>query len=278
MGTASTGQVSEAAAAVYEEFFVPALFDQWPARVLTAAGVGHGSRVLDVGAGTGVLARAASVQVEPAGSVTAIDPNDGMLTVARRVGSDTPVTWQVAAAEKLPYDDGSFDQVVSQFALMFFTDQVRGLQEMARVLRPGGRVAVATWARLAASPGYDAMVALLRRLFGDEPADALLAPFSLGEPEPLRALLEAEFSDVRVTEYDGVARFPSIEAWVHTEIRGWTLRDLIDDDQYAELLAAAQADLAGFAGPDGTVRFAAPALVGAGIVRVPAWDGVNSRS
>jgi ubiquinone/menaquinone biosynthesis C-methylase UbiE len=258
---ADHGQVGASAAEVYEEFFVPALFGQWPPALLDAAGVQPGDRVLDVGCGTGVAARAAVGRVGHAGSVVGVDPNPGMLAVARR--STDAVTWRDGAAERLPLADGSVDRVLCQFALMFFADRPAAVAEMARVLAPGGRAAVATWSAVGESPGYAAMVDLLDRLFGREAADALRAPFCLGEPAAVRALLEPVFADVTVARHEGTARFASVEAWVHTDIRGWTLADMIDDEQHAELLAAAQVELARFTDGEGRVAFAAPALIGA---------------
>jgi ubiquinone/menaquinone biosynthesis C-methylase UbiE len=80
----ATGQVSAAAAELYDELFVPALFSQWPPRLIELAGVSPGHRVLDIGCGTGVLTRAAYDAVQPGGHVTGLDPNEGMLAVARR--------------------------------------------------------------------------------------------------------------------------------------------------------------------------------------------------
>lgn len=76
---AARGQVAASAAEVYEEFFVPALFEQWAEPVLDAAGVAVGDVLLDVGCGTGVVARAAARRVGPAGEVTGLDRNAGML-------------------------------------------------------------------------------------------------------------------------------------------------------------------------------------------------------
>ena len=77
MDDATTGQVSAQAAEVYERFFVPALFDQWPERLMDLAQVAVGHRVLDVGCGTGVLARAAYDVVQPGGGVAGVDLNAG---------------------------------------------------------------------------------------------------------------------------------------------------------------------------------------------------------
>ena len=259
LDAATAGQVSSTAAEVYEDFFVPTLFDQWPRHVLDAAGLSAGEDVLDVGCGTGILARVASRRLEGSGSVTAIDLNDGMLAVARRHAE--PVTWEHGAAEQLPFPDGSFDRVVSQFAVMFFADQRAALTEMCRVTRRGGTITIATWASIDESPGYRAMADLLQRLLGDQAAAALTAPFTLGTPDELRAMAGAILPDLVVTRHDGLARFDSLETWIHTDVRGWTLADMINDDRYRELLAVAKSELANFVDHHGRVRFPAPALI-----------------
>lgn len=254
------GQVTRSAAEIYEEFFVPALFRQWASIVADAAGIRAGQRVLDVACGTGVLAREAAARVAPGGSVVGLDRNDGMLAMARRMAP--AVDWKAGRAEQLPFPDAGFDAVVSQFGLMFFDDRVQAVREMRRVLKPGGRLAVAVWDRLQSSPGYAAMAALLERLFGPRIAGELHAPFALGDAEALRALFaEAGWTGVQVATHAGTARFPSIEAWVRTDVKGWTLADLIDDEQYALLSREAAAALRPYAKGDGTVMFDAPALI-----------------
>ncbi|HVR66787.1 MAG TPA: methyltransferase domain-containing protein, partial [Verrucomicrobiae bacterium] len=173
----SEGQVTRSAADIYEEFFVPALFEEWAPRLCKAAALSHGNNVLDVACGTGVLAREAARCVQSGGKVTGLDRNEVMLTVARRVAPG--IEWRQGRAENLPFPDGSFDAVVSQFGLMFFEDREGALKEMWRVLKPRGRLAVAVWDALEHSPGYADMVALLKRLFGDRIANELKAPFVL---------------------------------------------------------------------------------------------------
>jgi SAM-dependent methyltransferase len=260
MNDALTGQVNRSAADVYEEFFVPALFQQWAERVAEAARLGPGQTVLDVACGTGVLARTAAARIAPGGTVTGLDRNDGMLAVAR---SRAPaLDWRLGRAESLPFADAAYDAVVSQFGLMFFEDRTNALKEMWRVLRPGGRLAIAVWDAVENSPGYASMVALLQRLFGDRVADALRAPFVLGDAERLRALFsETGIPKIEIRTTPGTARFPSIEAWVHVDVKGWTLADLIDDAQYQSLLAAAQRELSAYVQRDGTASFPAPAHI-----------------
>jgi SAM-dependent methyltransferase len=259
MSEARTGQVSTAAAELYERFFVPALFGQWPARLLDRAGVRVGDTVLDLGCGTGVLARAALGRLGATGAVVGVDPNAGMLAVARRTAPE--VTWLAGSAERLPLEANSVDVVASQFALMFFADRQAAAREVRRVLRPGGRVVLATWAELDASPGYAAMVALLRRVVGDSPAEALLAPFGVGTEAALQEIVEPAFPGVQVETWEGTARFPSLQAWLTTDVKAWTLDEMITDRQFTELLREAPEALARFCADDGSVAFPAPAVV-----------------
>jgi SAM-dependent methyltransferase len=254
------GQVVRSAAEVYEEFFVPALFGQWAGPIVDAAGVKPGDAILDVACGTGVVAREAANRLGETGRVVGLDCNDGMLAVARRIAPN--VDWRLGQAEALPFEDETFDAATCQFALMFFEDRIAALKEMWRVLKPGGRLAIATWDRLEHSPGYAAMVALLQRLFGTRAADALRAPFVIGEPELLIALAgEAGIPKAAVETRDGTVSFPSLKAWVHTDVKGWTLADMIDDAQFQTLLEAAHRDLTRFAQADSTVSFAGPAHI-----------------
>jgi SAM-dependent methyltransferase len=257
---AARGQVNTAAAEIYDAFFVPALFGQFPESVLDHAEVTAGARVLDVGCGTGIVARAARRRVGANGDVAALDPNEGMLAVARR--SEPAINWHSGTAESLPFGDGTFDRTISQFAAMFFRDRTAALNEMARVTVDGGTVTIATWSGLDRTPGYDAMVSLIAAELGEAAADALRAPFVLGDIDDLRQLLMPIGGELRLDEIGGTARFASIADWVHTEVRGWTLADLVDDDGEAALLARAERDLAPFMAADGAVAFPAPALVG----------------
>src|SRR5262245_12725853 len=214
------GQVSGRAAEIYEEFFLPALFAEWSGRLIGAAKIRVGERVLDVACGTGVLGRAVADRVGDDGEVVGLDVNDGMLAVARRKAPG--IQWKQGRAESLPFGDESFDAVLCQFGLMFFEDRAAALREMIRVARTGGRVAV--WSSLDAAPGYADVVELLARLFGEEIADALRAPFVLGDRRELEGLCkESGIDRAEIRTVEGMARFPSIDAWMYTDIKGWTL-------------------------------------------------------
>lgn len=254
MTDAAAGQVSTDAAEVYEEFFVPSLFGPWAEPLCDAAVVGEGQRVLDVACGTGVVARLAQERVGPGGSVVGIDRNPGMLAVARRIAPS--IEWREARAEALPLADDAVDAALCQFGLMFFDDARAALKEMRRVTRPGGRIAAVVIGDLDETPGYRKTVDLLDRLFGQKAGDALRAPFCLGDRAELDRLLDdAALTDVRIVTRTEPTRFASIDTWIETEVRGWTLGDLLSDDQFEELLAAARTELSEFEQPDGTVSF-----------------------
>jgi SAM-dependent methyltransferase len=254
------GQVTQNAAEVYDELFLPAFFNEWAHRVTELAGIEPGMRVLDVACGTGALSLVVADAVKPGGSVVGLDLNSGMLDVARRKAPQ--IEWREAPAEAIPFEDATFDAVVSQFGLMFFPDKALAIREMLRVLRPGGSLTVAVWDSLDNVTGYAAITRLLRRLFGDAAEESLLAPYSLGDVQILSSLFsDAGAPDAKVTTLDGKARFPSIRFWMEADIRGWTLADAIDDAQFEMLVSEAETELMQFVNDRGTVEFSSPAHI-----------------
>src|SRR4051812_40114160 len=113
---------------------------RWRERAADLAGVGPGDRALDVAAGTGDLAIELARRVGPTGSVVGSDFSEPMLERARR--KSATVTWEQANALDLPYPDDGFDATTVGFGARNFSDLDRGLAEMTRVVRPGGRVVV----------------------------------------------------------------------------------------------------------------------------------------
>ncbi len=251
MGDSSTGQVSDAAARIYDSVYLPALFQQWCPLVVNSAAVSRGQPVADIACGTGALALALQQVVGDEGSVTGVDNNAGMLAVAR--AKSPVIDWQLAAAEALPFADDSFDRVTCQFGLMYFEDRVAAIREMLRVLRPGGRVVLAVWDELANNPGLSAEEHLWQQVFDEEIDET---PYSLGNLTGLETLLrQAGDPDFRIETLAGRGRFDSVRHWIHTGAAGWTDDDALDEDELEQLLVTAERELSRFETETGRVEF-----------------------
>lgn len=264
--TDNTQESQIQSAQAYEDLHVPALFEQWAERVVNIANIEPGYRVLDVACGTGILARKAIKYTGSLGSVVGVDPAYGMLAVARQI--EPAIEWQEGVAESIPFPESNFDSVMSQFGLMFFTDRGQALSEMIRVLKPGCSVTVAVWDKLENSEAYPIEVSLLEKLAGKPAADALRAPFVLGDKTELSSLFKsAGFVSVAINTYRGVARFPSVRTMVEADLRGWlpVMGVELSDELISQILEEAEIALQEYVQENSVVRFNAPAHIITGI-------------
>jgi SAM-dependent methyltransferase len=186
-------------------------------RLLAHLALQGGDRVLELGAGTGDLALHLSGLVGPDGVVHATDAAAGMVEVAARTtaGSDN-VTTAVVDATDIPLPDASVDAVVFQMGLMFVPEPARATAEIRRVLAPGGRVAVATWAAPEHNPWLTCtgMAAMSEGVVAGGPPTHPGGLFSLGTAEALRSALEAGgLAGVQVEEVPVELRFADSEAY-----------------------------------------------------------------
>lgn len=176
---------------------------------LDTLGIAPGEYVLDLGCGTGVVARAAARRVGPNGRVAALDPSPVMLTVGREIaereGLLDRIEFRTGDARALPFPEATFDVVLAITALSHTTDAERALPELVRVTRPGGRLGILdidspSW--IIAHPDRD----LTRRI---GVAGSMLAIDGwLGRRLP--GLLEAAgVEDVRVRAFTPIERDPS---------------------------------------------------------------------
>lgn len=179
---------------------------------LRIAGIRPGARVLDVGTGPGVLAFLAAAR---GATVDAVDFSPGMIAqVHARCAREqiANVRAMVMDAQALGFPDESFDAAFALFMFMFVPDRARAFRELQRVLRPGGRVVVATWAPIDRRPlmkiGFDALAEALPELPQPQKGD-------LQQPdECIRELSAAGFRDVGVTAVTATIRAESPEHYL----------------------------------------------------------------
>lgn len=136
----------------YEQFMVPMLFAPYAADLVARVLAVPHARVLELAAGTGVVTREMAARLPPTSSITATDLNQPMLDCAAALGTTRPVTWRCADAMQLPFDDGSFDVVVCQFGVMFFSPKSQAFAQVLRVLAPRGHFLFNTWGSLETNP------------------------------------------------------------------------------------------------------------------------------
>lgn len=246
-------QELEQTARAYDDLLAPALFQGWANQMAELAGLEADDEVLDVACGTGVLSIAAK---RIAGSVTGLDLNPGMLTVANEKAPG--IEWHQGNAESLPFDDESFDVVMSQFGLMLFESPETALREMWRVLRPGGRLHVAVFDSLDQLPAYATAADVYEQVAGPDIGNALRFPFSMGDVAELKRLLQrAGMSDPIVSTHGSTAHFENVRHMVLSDVKGWfpfAGFDLDDKtiDQVEKNLAQAVDD---YVMPNGDVLF-----------------------
>ena len=199
----------------YERYLVPAVFRPWALDLVAAAVPRAGERVLDLACGTGIVARLAAPAVGLAGRITGVDSNEQMLAVARSLPDSQGITWRVGTATALPFADQTFDLVLCQQGLPFFPDRAAALREMARVLVPGGRVALTVWRSLRHNPTFAALVEAVDRYCGAQATATVRLSFTLGEaPELIGLLAQAGFSAIVARPVAKTLRFASPEAFV----------------------------------------------------------------
>jgi SAM-dependent methyltransferase len=171
----------------------------------------QGERVLDVGCGTGPTTHRAASLVGSTGSVTGLDVAPAMVDAARAaepMGSDVaPIEWVATDATAWRGPSVPFDVVISRFGVMFFADPSAAFANLASLVAPGGRLAIAVWARRRDNPLFEIPLAAtlaVRDGFGLPPADVPPAdegPFSMADPAEVHDLLTAAgWADVTVDE------------------------------------------------------------------------------
>ncbi|MEU0374458.1 class I SAM-dependent methyltransferase [Streptomyces sp. NPDC006283] len=233
---------------------------------LEAAALHRGERVLDIGCGNGVTSRAAA-RLTVGGPVLGVDLSGPMLRVARteadREGLDS-VRYEQADAQTYPFPEGAFDIVVSRMGAMFFADSVTAFRNIARALRPGGRLVLLVWQSLERNEWFRSFATALAagRDLPVPPPD-VPGPFAMSDPGALRdTLTAAGFDRPEVMGLERPMNFGRDAERAYSFVSGmfdWMTEDL-DETGRARALADLRADIEAHATPEG-VLYASAAWV-----------------
>ena len=256
----------------YDEFVTPTYFGLG-AEVLGRAGLRPGMRLLDVAAGSGAVSLAAA---RLGADVTAVDISPVMVerlkVRARQEGLKLEA--RVMDGHALDLEDDSFDMVASEFGVMLFPDLPRGLREMARVAKPGGRVVVVAFGSPTKIEFLGFFIRAIRAAvpdFAGPPLEPPPLPFQVQDPEKLRReMVTAGLKDVRVEETSEEMRYQSGKQfwdWVMSSnpVAGMMLDQLdLKQDQIAVIQRAADGLIRERAAGTGTAVLISPINIGIG--------------
>jgi ubiquinone/menaquinone biosynthesis C-methylase UbiE len=215
---AETDVFKHSTPALYDRYMGPLLFSPYAKHVAEHVAPHRPERILETAAGTGIGTRAL-VDALPSAEVVATDINPAVVQFAAQHFRSERVTFQAADAQRLPFDDESFDLVVCLFGIMFAPDKVRANEEAHRVLRPGGRYVLVTFDQLDLNPIPKAAGEAVATLFAADPRYMERGPFSYTDSSVVeRDLRSAGFETI---ELETVALSSVVSA--HDAARGIVL-------------------------------------------------------
>ncbi|MEM6554827.1 MAG: class I SAM-dependent methyltransferase [Pseudomonadota bacterium] len=253
--------------ALYEEYLTPGFFTPWTESLLDQSP--PRGRVLDVASGTGAVSRAIARHGSEL-TVAAIDVAPPMIQFAETetdtAGLSDRISFTLASADALPFENQSFDSAYCQQGLQFFPDKVAALKEMKRVLRPGSQIAVSVWTSAAnGNPAFAALEDIIADRIS--PDQVPFGPFAYGDKAAIGQ--NAEAAGLTIVSLDQQTRMTRLPA-PHTVLlfdllflgrpaADGALQPIFDpsdeskDPLIAELIAAFETATAEFTQPDGTM-------------------------
>ncbi len=238
--------------------------------MLDAVSLQPGQRVLELAAGLGETGMLAAELVAPMGGVIVSDQADAMLDGARARAVElglSNIEFQVIGAEWIDLPLASVDAVLCRWGYMLLADPPAALAETRRVLRPGGRVALAVWDSVQHNPwALLPTLELIERGLASPPAPGTPGPFALGDPERVRELLAATgFAEIDVHALEIEQRHPSFDAfWETTLDIAHAFHNAVlsrPEPEIAEIRSGLAARLEPFSEPDGTLAIPGRTLV-----------------
>ncbi|SHF29663.1 class I SAM-dependent methyltransferase [Pedobacter caeni] len=167
----------------YEEHLGPLLFESYAIDMAQRVEKLKPSSVLEIACGTGRVTNHLLKVLPQGATLVATDLNPAMLSLAKEMVRETAgVKWAVADSMALPFEDGSFDCIVAQFGVMFYSDKVKANQEAFRVLKKGGTLIFNSWNMMSANIAVQMVKELLDEYFPQNPPNFYDIPFSYFDP------------------------------------------------------------------------------------------------
>ncbi|MBC8063807.1 MAG: class I SAM-dependent methyltransferase [Chlorobia bacterium] len=167
----------------YDQYMGPMFFRPYAVDIAERVARHSPSSILETAAGTGVSTEALE-RANPNADIIATDLNADMLERAKSVRPNLSVTWSVADALELPYEDNRFDVVVTQYGVMFFPDKPAAFREAFRVLKPGGAYIFNVWDSLEGNDVGRTTQEVVTKMIPVDTPTFLQTPFGWSDPTP----------------------------------------------------------------------------------------------
>jgi SAM-dependent methyltransferase len=229
----------------YERYLAPLLFAPYARDLACRVEIGATSRILELAAGTGQLTRELVSVMEPGARLVATDLNGPMLEVARQMVRDPRVEWREADATALPFEAGTFDEVVCQFGVHHFPDKVAAAAEVRRVLRRGRAYHFSAWSSVADNPLARIAQETTAACFPENPPTYYSVPWGYCDTRQIESDLRAGgFRHVSIQPVNFIARAPSADHAAIGIVQGTPMaqavveRGIISAEAFAAIIAA----------------------------------------
>ena len=178
----------------YEDYLTSFLFDGFAEDIVGRIKKIQSGNVLELASGTGSLTQLLHKRLPYTVQLTASDLENGMLEIAKKKLDNSNINWATVDMTDIPYEDNSFDTIVCQFGLMLVPEKLKALQEMHRVLKPGGQLLLNVWGDIHANQIWNIGGTIIESFLGINPILQDPGPFALTESNTLPLLQKATFT------------------------------------------------------------------------------------
>lgn len=191
----------------YDKYLGPIYFEPYAIDMASRFDPSTVEMALEIGSGTGRVTRQLRRSLDANAKLIASDLSEDMLNVARKELKGLDIEWQIIDAQSLPFEDNTFDLVVSCFAWMFVEDKAKAYSEVYRTLKPGGLFLLATWDSLESNGASEVFRKTVKKYFQDTLPKMYGLPFVYNDHDEIKGHLEdAGFTSVRIEQVKKPAR------------------------------------------------------------------------